>query len=337
VNYIILCGLQGNGKTTTAGKLAYFLNKKGVRTLLVPFDFKRPAAKDQLVNIAKKNDLDYFDDNAQGANEAITNLRYFLKQNEYEAVIIDTAGRTEIDPEVMKELTLTELRLEPKETILVMDSTIGQTSLTVAEGFMKYVKLTGGIFTKYDSSAKGGGILSFRYVSGEPIKFIGTGEHIQDLEIFDPNRIISRLLGKGDLQTLIEKAENAISAKESEEILKKVQSGKFNLNDFKNELQGIVKMGGLNQIIGMLPQTQLIKLPKDFSDERFIKRMFAIIDSMTSEERENPEIIDGSRKERIAKGSGVSTHEVNQLIKNFSNFKNLSKQFKAIDRIMKLR
>jgi signal recognition particle subunit SRP54 len=218
-----------------------------------------------------------------------------------------------------------------------MDSTIGQTSLNVAEGFIKYVGLTGGIFTKFDSSAKGGSVLSFKYVTGAPVKFIGTGEHVQDLEIFDPARIISRLLGRGDIQTLVEKAENAISAKESEEMLKKVQSGKFDFNDFKSELQGIIKMGGLNQIVGMLPQMQGVKLPKDFSDEKFIKRMFAIIDSMTKEERENPEIIDGSRKDRIAKGSGVVKHEVNQLIKNFSNFKNLAKNSKAIDRIMKLR
>ncbi|MGB9694544.1 MAG: signal recognition particle protein [Caldisericaceae bacterium] len=337
LNYIVLCGLQGNGKTTTAGKLSYYLKNKGYKTLLVPFDFKRPAAREQLINIAKKNNIDYFDTNNSELNNAINDLASFLKQNSYEVAIIDTAGRTDIDAEVMEELRLIVSKLEPAETILVMDSTIGQTSLVVAEGFMKYVNLTGGIFTKFDSSAKGGSVLSFRYVAKAPIKFIGNGEHIQDLEIFDPNRIISRLLGKGDIQTLIEKAENAMSAKESEEILKKVQTGNFNFNDFKSQLQGIVKMGGLNQIMSMLPQTQGIKMPKDFSDEKFVKRMFAIIDSMTKEERENPDIINGSRKERIAKGSGVSKFEVNQLIKNFSNFKNMSKQFKAIDRIMKLR
>ncbi|MGC9125026.1 MAG: signal recognition particle protein [Caldisericaceae bacterium] len=331
LNYIVLCGLQGNGKTTTAGKLSYYLKNKGYKTLLVPFDFKRPAAREQLINIAKKNNIDYFDTNNSELNNAINDLASFLKQNSYEVAIIDTAGRTDIDAEVMEELRLIVSKLEPAETILVMDSTIGQTSLVVAEGFMKYVNLTGGIFTKFDSSAKGGSVLSFRYVAKAPIKFIGNGEHIQDLEIFDPNRIISRLLGKGDIQTLIEKAENAMSAKESEEILKKVQTGNFNFNDFKSQLQGIVKMGGLNQIMSMLPQTQGIKMPKDFSDEKFVKRMFAIIDSMTKEERENPDIINGSRKERIAKGSGVSKFEVNQLIKNFSNFKNMSKQFKAID------
>ncbi len=303
----------------------------------MPFDFKRPAAYEQLVNIAQRNNVDAFTDKQPTPERAIKSLKDLIERETYDAVIIDTAGRTEIDPEVMQELKFTTLQLEPKETLLVMDSTIGQNSLSVAEGFANYVKLTGGIFTKYDSSAKGGSILSFKYVTGASVKFVGIGEKIQDIEPFDPSRIISRILGRGDIQTLVEKASTAISAKESEEMMKKVESGKFDFADFKKELEGIVKMGGLSQVIGMLPQTQVLKLPANFSDESQIKRMFAIIDSMTEEERHNPDIINGSRKQRIAKGAGVEKFEINQLIKNFSNFRNLSKNLKAIDRIMKLR
>lgn len=337
INYLFLVGLQGNGKTTTAAKLSYAFKKEGFKPVLVPLDFKRPRAREQLISIASSNGLAFLDRSFDSEIGLLKGLPDYLENNNYDVAIIDTAGRQEIDREVMEELKQYVSLFPEREVLLVMDATIGQSALSVAENFENYVHLTGGIFTKFDSSAKGGSVLSFKHVTGAPVRFLGTGEKIEDLEIFDADRLISRLLGRGDIKTLVEKAEKAISYEESLEIMNKLSSGNFTLKDFKKELEGIRKMGGLSSVMSLLPQAAGLSLPKDFSDERMIKKMVAIIDSMTEEERSNPNIVNASRKERIAKGAGVDKHDINMLLKNFENFRKFSKNLKSIDQIMKFR
>ncbi|MGB9832414.1 MAG: signal recognition particle protein [Caldisericum sp.] len=332
-NFIILVGLQGNGKTTTAAKLGYYLKKKlNYNPILVPFDFKRPASFDQLIQLGKSNDIAYLDlRNEENMRIALSKIDSYMEKNGFNVAIIDTAGRKEIDTPLMEELKLINNYFEDPETLMVMDVTLGQTSLDIVKGFKEYLKITGGIFTKFDSSAKGGSVLSFRYVTGSPVKFVGTGEKIQDLEPFDGDALISRLVGRGDLKGLFEKAQEAISLEESEKIAKDFQSGNFDLNDLKMQLESLLKMGGLSKVFSMLPNFSNLKIPKEYMDEKALRRMIAIINAMTKEERAHPEIINASRKERIAKGTHVSKAEVNQLLKNFENFKKLSKNLKNLD------
>jgi len=336
-NFIMLVGLMGNGKTTTAAKIAKFLKGKGFLPLLIPFDFKRPAAFEQLTDLGDRNNLPVFKETSGEPDSVIKRALSYMEEHSFNVGIVDTAGRKEIDNDLMDELKLVQERLKPQETLLVMDSTIGQGALNVSQGFLDFVDLTGGIFTKFDSSAKGGSVLSFRYVTGKPVKFVGVGEKIDDLEIFEPERLISRILGRGDIETLIEKAEKSISEEESVKILKKVTEGSFDLDDFRKELESLSKMGGLSSVASYLPFAPQMKLPANFSDEKMMKKMVAVIDSMTREERENPDIIDGSRRERIAKGAGVEKHDVNLLMKNYFNFKKLMKNVKSIDQILKFR
>jgi len=339
INLVILVGLQGNGKTTTAAKLAYYLKQKGQRALLIPFDFKRPAAREQLISLAEQNSLDVYRDTLNSPIPTLKKAVSFMEKNGFSVGIIDSAGRKEIDSEMMNELKLVNDNFSLSETLFVSDSTIGQGALKVAKGFNEVVPLTGGIFTKFDSSAKGGSILSFRYVTGKPIKFIGTGEKIEDLEVFHPDRVISRIVGRGDVATLAEKAAKAISEEESMQLLDKIKNDTFDLNDFKRELEGIKKMGGFGSILSSLPVMPGINLSA-LNDETMLKKTEAIINGMTKEERENPDIIDGSRKRRIARGSGVSKHDVNVLLKNFKTFRKMMrnmKNIKSIDQIMKLR
>jgi signal recognition particle subunit SRP54 len=336
-NFIMLVGLMGNGKTTTAAKIAKFLKGRGFAPLLIPFDFKRPAAYEQLVDLGDKNNLPVFKETSGEPDSVIKRALSYMEEHSFNAGIVDTAGRKEIDNDLMDELKLVQERLKPQETLLVMDSTIGQGALDVSQGFLDFVDLTGGIFTKFDSSAKGGSVLSFRYVTGKPVKFVGVGEKIDDLETFEPERLISRILGRGDIETLIEKAEKSISEEESVKILKKVSEGSFDLDDFRKELESLSKMGGLSSVASYLPFAPQMKLPANFSDEKMMIKMIAIIDSMTREERENPDIINGSRRERIAKGAGVEKYDVNLLLKNYFNFKKLMKNVKSIDQILKFR
>lgn len=337
-NFIILVGLQGNGKTTTAGKLAYLLkNKFSYKPLLVPFDFKRPASFDQLIQIAKENEISYLDlRNSNSIENALEEIPEYMDKNNFNVAIIDTAGRKEIDKPLMEELKKITDFFNDSEVLMVMDVTIGQTALDIVKGFQDYIPITGGIFTKFDSSAKGGSVLSFRYVTKKDVKFVGTGEKIKDLEIFDGERLISRILDRGDLKTLFEKAQEAISEEESKKIMKDFESGKFDMNDFKIQLESILKMGGISKVFSMLPNFGGVKISKDFADEKRIKRMIAIINAMTKEERAHPEIINASRKERIARGTHVDKSEVNQLLKNYDNLKKLLKNFKNFD-ISKLR
>ncbi len=336
-NIIFLVGLQGNGKTTSAAKLAVYLNSKGFSSVLIPLDFKRPMAKEQLIMLAEKNHLKSFDRAVDSEEEVLKLLPSYMEESSFDVAIIDTAGRKEIEEEVMNDLKSYASLFSEKEVLLVMDATVGQSALNVAESFSKYVPITGGIFTKFDSSAKGGSVLSFNYITNAPVRFLGTGERVEDLELFEPDRLISRLLGRGDIQTLVEKAEKALSYEESAELMQKVYEGNFTLDDFKKELVGIKKMGGLSSVISLLPQASGLALPKDFSDEKMIRKMIAMIDSMTKEERSDPDIVNASRKDRIAKGSGVTRQDVNQLLKNFQNFKKFSKNLKSIDQIIKLR
>ncbi|MEF3244770.1 MAG: signal recognition particle receptor subunit alpha [Caldisericaceae bacterium] len=336
-NFIILVGLQGNGKTTTAGKLAYLLkNKFNYRPLLVPFDFKRPASFDQLIQIAKENELSYLDLRNSSIENALEEIPKYMDKNNFNVAIIDTAGRKEIDTPLMEELNKIIGFFNENETLMVMDVTIGQTALDIVKGFQDYIPITGGIFTKFDSSAKGGSVLSFRYITQKDVKFVGTGEKIKDLEIFDGERLISRILDRGDIKSLFEKAQEAISEEESKKIIKDFESGKFDMNDFKIQLESILKMGGISKVFSMLPNFGSVKISKDFTDEKRIKRMIAIINAMTKEERMHPEIINASRKERIARGTHVDKNEVNQLLKNYDNLKKMLKNFKNFD-INKLR
>jgi len=336
-NFIMLVGLQGNGKTTTAAKIAKFLKGKGYKPLLIPLDFKRPGAHEQLVFLGERNGLPVFKDSSGEPVSAIKDVVSYMEEQGFNIGIVDTAGRKEIDTDLMDELKIVHEVLKPQETLLVMDSTIGQGALRVCQGFLDFVDLTGGIFTKFDSSAKGGSVLSFRYVTGKPVKFVGVGEKIDDLETFEPERLISRILGRGDIQTLVEKAQKAISEEESVKLLKKVSEGSFDLNDFREELQSLAKMGGISSIASYLPFASQMKLPANFSDDKMTRKMVAIINSMTKEERENPDIINGSRRERIAKGAGVEKYDVNLLLKNYFNFKKLIKNVKSIDSIIKFR
>lgn len=336
-NFIMLVGLQGNGKTTTAAKIAKFLKGKGYKPLLIPLDFKRPAAYEQLVDLGERNGLPVFKDSSGEPVSVIKDALSYMGEQGFNIGIVDTAGRKEIDTDLMDELKIVHEVLKPQETLLVMDSTIGQGALRVCQGFLDFVDLTGGIFTKFDSSAKGGSVLSFRYVTGKPVKFIGVGEKIDDLETFEPERLISRILGRGDIQTLVEKAQKAISEEESVKLLKKVSEGSFDLNDFREELQSLAKMGGISSITSYLPFASQMKLPANFSDDKMTRKMVAIINSMTKEECENPDIINGSRRKRIAKGAGVEKYDVNLLLKNYFNFKKLIKNVKSIDQIIKFR
>jgi signal recognition particle subunit SRP54 len=254
-----------------------------------------------------------------------------MEKEDLNVAIIDTAGRKEIDTTLMEELKEIVAYFDKKEVIMVMDVTLGQTALDIVKGFKENLPITGGIFTKFDSSAKGGSVLSFRYATGSPIKFIGTGEKIQDIEVFDGDALISRLLGRGDLKGLSEKAQEVITLDESEKIAKDFESGKFDLNDFKMQLESIQKMGGLSKVFSMLPDPYGVRIPKELMDEKLLRRTIAIINAMTKEERLHPEIINASRKERIARGTHVSKAEVNQVLKNFENFKKLLKFLKNIN------
>jgi len=338
-NLVMLAGLQGSGKTTTAAKLAHFLKEQGKRPLLIPFDFKRPAAMEQLVTLAKNNNLEVFEEIGGNPIPVLKKALAYMENNQFDIGLIDSAGRKEIDTETMEELRTVANTFAINETLLVLDSTIGQGALKIAEGFEQYIPLTGGIFTKYDSSAKGGSILSFRYVTGKPVKFIGVGEKIDDLEIFHPERVVSKIVGRGDLATLAEKAEQTISKEEGKDLFKKIQNDTFDLNDYKNQLEAIKKMGGFSSILSSMPVIPGMNL-NTLNDEKMLVKTEAIINGMTKEEKANPEIINGSRKKRIAKGSGITNHEINVFLKNYTMFKKFmqgTKNVKSIDQILKLR
>ncbi len=327
---IMLVGLQGSGKTTTAAKLALKLRKEGQRPLLVAADTYRPAAVKQLEVLGKQIQVPVHSEGveppppdicARGVEEA--------RKKGYTVVIMDTAGRLHIDDAMMQELETIRDRTHPQEVLLVVDAMTGQDAVRVADEFNKRVGLTGLILTKVDGDARGGAAISVREVTGVPIKYLGVGEKLDALEPFYPDRLASRILGMGDILTLIEKAEQELDRKKAEEAEKRLLEGTFTLEDFLEQLQEMKKLGPLSQLLEMIPgMGKLAKqLPADLTDKQ-LKRVEAIIYSMTPEERRNPRIINSSRKRRIAMGSGTSVQEVNQLLRQFRQMQQLMKQLR---------
>ena len=312
----MMCGLQGAGKTTMCGKLALYLKKQGKKVLLVAADVYRPAAIQQLGIVGKKVNTEVFEmGQISPVKIAKEGVAYALK-NGFDTVIIDTAGRLHIDEALMKELVDVKAAVSPAEILLVVDSMTGQDAVTVADTFNKTLDVTGVIMTKLDGDTRGGAALSIKAVTGKPIKFSGTGEKPEDLEPFPPERMASRILGMGDVLTLIEKAEQAFSKEQAENLQKKIKERSFTLEDYLEQLESVKKMGGIGDMMKMLPG-MAGKIKTEDIDEDKLMRAKVIIQSMTVKERRNPDIIKGSRRKRIAQGSGTSIQEVNQLLKQF--------------------
>ena len=323
----MLVGLQGSGKTTTAAKLAQLLKSSGQRPLLVPADTQRPAAIDQLVTLGKQLDIPVSSDNAKVGPLAICR-RSLKRANEIGAtwVIIDTQGRLHVDETMMKELAKLKAEIRPTEVLLVVDAMTGQDAVNTAEEFNRNVGLTGLILTKMDGDARGGAALSIKFVTGIPVKFIGTGEKASALEPFYPDRLASRILGMGDVLTLIEKAEEAFDEQHAKQLEKKIRTAELNLEDFLIQLRQIKKMGSLSQLVELLPGFSKLasSIPQSGGEEQ-LRKIESIILSMTTEERRNPAIIGGSRRRRIAKGSGTTPGDVNQLLNQFYQMRKLAK------------
>jgi signal recognition particle subunit SRP54 len=325
---ILLAGLQGSGKTTLAGKLALYLRKKGSHPLLVAADIHRPAAKKQLQVLAESIQMPFFT-SAKSASEIARDSITEARGNLYDVVIVDTAGRLQIDVALMTELADVKKATAAHETIFVADAMTGQEALNVAAEFHKRVSLTGAILTKMDGDARGGASMSLKAALGIPIKFIGTGEKLSDLEEFHPSRIASRILGKGDIISFVEKAQEVVDLAEAEKLEKKLRKETFTFEDFLAQLRQLKKMGPLQNLLEMLPGMGK-QLKGVAVDEKGLARVEAIINSMTRDERTRPSIIDGSRRRRIAAGSGTSVQQVNMLLKQFAAMQKMIKQYSRI-------
>lgn len=327
---LMLVGLQGSGKTTTIGKLANFLRKKhSKKPLLVACDVYRPAAIDQLKQLGKQLNIEVYEEGKKNPVEVCKNALIYAKENHYDYVLIDTAGRLHIDEELMDELNEINRTISPDEILLVIDSMMGQDAINVITGFHDSLPLTGVILTKLDGDTRGGVALSVRHLTSVPIKFIGVSEKLDGLSSFDPERMAGRILGMGDVVSLVEKAQDAIDEKEALKTAKKMQSGKFDLEDFLNSLKQIRRMGPLESLIKLIPGASKMGLNNVKIDPKQMDHIEAIVLSMTPLERRNPDIIKASRKTRIAKGSGTSVQEVNQLLKQFEQMKKMMKQFSS--------
>ena len=326
---LMLVGLQGSGKTTTIGKLALFLRKKHhCNPLLVACDVYRPAAIDQLKQIGKQLNIPVYDEGRGNPVEIAKNAIKYAKENNYNYVLIDTAGRLHIDEDLMNELININDMVKAQEILLVIDSMTGQDAINVIEGFNSKLPLTGAILTKLDGDTKGGVALSLRHLTNVPIKFIGVSEKMDGLEEFHPERMATRILGMGDLLSMIEKVEDVIDQDESLKTAKKLQKGNFDLEDFLSQIKQIKKLGPLENLLKMLPGASKLGLKNIQINPKDIAHIEAIILSMTPEERRNPSILKASRKIRIAKGSGRSVEEVNRLLKQFEQMKLMMKQLK---------
>lgn len=325
---VMMVGLQGAGKTTHAGKLAGLYKKQGKRPLLVACDVYRPAAIKQLQIVGEKLDIPVFTmgDKVSPVTIAKEGVAH-AKLKGYDMVFIDTAGRLHVDEELMNELRNIKSEVKPTEILLTVDAMIGQDAVNVAETFNELLDITGVVLTKLDGDTRGGAALSIKHVTGKPIKFIGTGEKLDTIEPFHPERMASRILGMGDVLSLIEKAQEAYDEKKSAELEQKIRQQKFTLDDFLDQFQQLRNMGGVEQMLGMMPGMNAGALKDVKLDEKAMAHMEAIIRSMTMEERVNPEIINSSRKQRIAKGSGTSVEEVNKLLRQFEQMKKMMKQF----------
>jgi signal recognition particle subunit SRP54 len=329
---IMLAGLQGSGKTTTAAKLAKSLKGKGRKPYLIPADVYRPAAIDQLKVLGESIGVDVHPSEAsQNPVNICRNALIAADEKGLNTVIIDTAGRLHIDQELMEELRQIRAQVEPAEILFVADAMTGQDAVTVAEKFKNDLDLTGVVLTKMEGDARGGAALSIKKVTDRPIKFVGVGEGMDALEVFHPDRLASRILGMGDVLSLIEKAEAVVDKKKAEKLAKKIKKSEFSLEDFRDQIQQIKKMGSLEQIMGMIPglnkMKQMQNMPKP--DESELVRTEAIINSMTPVERRNYQILNASRRQRIASGSGTSVQDVNRVIKSYSQMLKMMKKMKG--------
>src|SRR6478672_3810563 len=332
---VLMAGLQGSGKTTTSGKLAHWLKNGGHRPLLVSVDVYRPAAREQLKVVAQAIKAQIYQGEVVDANT--TTVERLAKEARREAInsgcdvlIVDTAGRLHIDDQLMDEMQLLKRMLNPSEILFVADAMTGQDAVNSADEFHKKLALTGDVLTKMDGDARGGAALSIRNVTGQPIKFIGVGEKYDALEPFHPDRIVGRIMGMGDIMSLIEKAEEKMDKKKSEEFAKKALAGAgFSLEDFRDQLRQIKKMGSIQNLMGMLPSIGPfagIQKHADKVDEKQLNRVEAIINSMTQHERLHHEVMNGSRRKRIARGSGTSVQEVNNLLRQYAQMRKMFKQ-----------
>jgi len=329
---ILLAGLQGAGKTTTSGKLAYNIKKSGKSVLLVAADVYRPAATEQLSKIGKEINVKVFADDKEDPIKLSKRAIIQAQERKTDVVIIDTAGRLHLDNKMMEEIQQIKEAINPNEVLYVADGMSGQDAVKSAISFQKSIALTGSILTKMDGDSRGGAALSICSVTGVPVKYIGTSEKFDGLEVFDPKRIADRILGFGDVISLVEKAKNVIDEKNAQELNRKIQTNKFDLEDFKMQIQQIKKIGPISSIIDMIPGNNSKMLKNLKMDDRQIIWTEAIINSMNNNERKNPNIIDGSRRLRIAKGSGRPVQEVNALLKQFVQMKKMMKKMKNINK-----
>ena len=328
----LLVGLQGSGKTTTAAKLALHLRQQRHGSLLVAADLRRPAAVEQLATLGRQSDIPVYQESP--ASDAVRVARNGVEKARGLGVtwaLVDTGGRLHVDEELMEELQEIRRAVNPAEVLLVVDAMTGQDAVNAAAEFHQRLGLTGLILTKLDGDARGGAALSITAVTGVPIKFIGTGERADALEAFHPDRLASRILGMGDVLSLVERAQQVVEEEEARALQKKLQQGTFNLEDFRGQLQALKKMGPLSQILEMVPGISGLRknLSNEGLDESRLKRSEAILSSMTPEERRQPEIINGSRRRRIARGSGTTAQEVNQLLKQFQQMRQLMRQLSS--------
>ena len=324
---LMLVGLQGSGKTTTIAKLANFLRKKhSKKPLLVACDVYRPAAIDQLKQLGKQLNIEVYEEGKKDPVEIASNAFKYAKENGFDYVLIDTAGRLHIDDELMGELVRIKNTVEPDEILLVIDAMMGQDAINVITGFNETLPLSGVILTKLDGDTKGGVALSVRHLTNVPIKFIGVSEKLDGLDFFDPERAAGRILGMGDIVSLVEKATEAIDEKEAEKAAKRMQQGKFDLEDFLSTMKQIKKLGPLENLLKLIPGAKKMGINDIKIDPKQMAHIEAIILSMTPKERRNPDIIKASRKTRIASGSGTSVQEVNRLLQQFDQMKKMMKQ-----------
>ncbi len=325
---ILLVGLHGSGKTTTAVKLALRLRSQGYNPLVAACDVYRPAAIDQLETLAARETIQFY---ANRSSKNVPGIAVealgFAKSNSADAIIFDTAGRLHIDEGLVDEIKLVNKKIIPDEVLLVADSALGQEAVNVAKSFHEAVKLSGIVLTKLDGDARGGAALSMKSVTGVPIKFVGTGEKPEDLEVFHPDRMASRILGMGDVVTLVEKAQATVDQKEAEQMAEKLRKADFNLEDFLSQLKQVKKMGSMESLMKMIPGAGNIEFGD--KEEKQMKRTEAIILSMTPRERQNPRILSGSRRKRIAGGSGVQVRDVNALLKQFTQMRKMMKKMKG--------
>ncbi len=327
---LMLVGLQGSGKTTTAAKLALQLRRQGHSSILIAADLRRPAAISQLQTLGRQLDVPVYSEEPQSSNvpQVVKNGVERARQQGLTWAIIDTGGRLHIDDELMEELEDTKAVAQPHETLLVVDAMTGQDAVNAAQEFNDRVGLTGLVMTKMDGDARGGAALSVTRVTGVPIKFMGVGERSDGLEQYHPDRLASRILAMGDVLTLIEKAQEAVDEKQAKELERKFRQATFDLEDFLDQIQSVKKMGSLSQIMDMIPGMNNMsrKMPTDFDDNQ-IRRVEAIIRSMTPEERKRPDILNGSRRRRIARGSGTTPQDINRLMNQFKQTQKLMRQF----------